>query len=169
MNLDDQLAELLAGLGVVLEDATSTESALALDLDDPSPEDPDDSLDEQFACGDDVQPSELCLFQTSREHYGVFYRLDLIAGAPHLRIFLPDESGEMKMRCYLVRTTAASPLSNWFGATHRHAGSTAFDDARETAHQHLLFAAGEVMKRLFWSSELDHPSFPPEIEVRRLA
>ena len=170
MTLDEQLAELLAGLGVVLDETPTLETSLSLELaDDPQLEIEQVADDDETSGEEDVQPSELCLFQTSREHYGVFYRLDLIEGAPQLRIFLPDESGALKMRCYLVRAAGESPLPTWFGSTQRHTGSPAYDDARETAQQHLLFAAGEVMKRLFWSSELEHPNFPPEIEVRRLA
>jgi hypothetical protein len=36
------------------------------------------------------------------------------------------------------------------------------------ALQHLLYAAAEMMKQLFWSGDLDSMTFPPEIEVRRL-
>jgi hypothetical protein len=169
MNLEDELTELLAGLGVVMEHGPTVGASLAPDPDDDPRVESDDMSEDDLPAGEAAQPSELCLFQTSREHYGVFYRLDLIEGAPQLRIFLPDECGAMKMRCYLVRGAAGSPLRAWFGATHAHNGSPAFDDARDTAQQHLLFAAGEVMKRLFWASELETACFPAEIEVRRLA
>ncbi len=123
-------------------------------------EDEDDDL---------MAPAELSLFQTSREHYGVFYRLDLVSGAPHLRVFAPDEEGALKMRCYLVRASIGAPLRDWFGSTRAHSGSDAFGASRETIEQHLLFAAGEALKRLFWSGEPERMRFPWEIEVERVA
>lgn len=116
-----------------------------------------------------MAPAELSLFQTSREHYGVFYRLDLVGGAPQLRVFAPDEEGALKMRCYLVRPAIGAPVRDWFGATRAHHGSDAFGASRETIEQHLLFAAGEALKRLFWSGEPERMRFPWEIEVERVA
>jgi len=113
--------------------------------------------------------AELSLFQTSREHYGVFYRLDLVSGAPHLRIFAPDEEGALKMRCYLVRPALGAPLRDWFLSARAHRGSEAYSASRETIEQHLLFAAGEALKRLFWSGEPERMRFPYEIEVERVA
>ncbi len=113
--------------------------------------------------------AEVSLFQTSREHYGVFYRLDLIGGVPQLRIFSPEEEGALKMRCYLVRPSAGSPLRAWFDATRGHDGSAAYEETRETTEQHLLFAAGETLKRLFWAGEPDEMQFPAEISVQRLS
>ena len=177
MRLEDELNELLAGLGVVLEDTPDPDVAPG----EPGEQSQQRAIERQAGveiydvsddqtCGEEgAQPSELCLFQTSREHYGVFYRLDLVNGAPQLRVFLPDESGAMKMRCYLVRADQTGPLGAWFNATRGHDGSQEYDDARDTAQQHLLFAAGEVMKRLFWSGDLDECRFPAEIGVRWLA
>jgi hypothetical protein len=167
MNLDDELNELLAGLGVVLEaspkgdpehepEGDPAEDSLGANEPDPAEQDEDTSL------------SELCLFQTSRDHYGVFYRLDLVDGGPQLRVFMPDERGTVKMRCFLVRPTAFAPVSSWFVVTQAHGGSEAFDDAREATQQHLLFAAGELLKRLFWAGEPETMCFPAEIAVRRL-
>ncbi len=183
MRFEDELNELLAGLGVVLDDALPTHAERGARLGD---EDETASqatgqragqtgveserVNADHQSGDEeTRPSELCLFQTSREHYGVFYRLDLVEGAPQLRIFVPDEEGAMKMRCYLVRADAGGPLCAWFDATRGHGGTPEYDDARETAQQHLLFAAGEVMKRLFWAGDLDECRFPAEIGVRRVA
>lgn len=167
MNLDDELTELLAGLGVVLEAAPEGEPEHTPEGDpDEDPRtvnDPDPAEQD-----DDTGLSELCLFQTSRDHYGVFYRLDLLDGGPQLRIFMPDERGAVKMRCFLVRPTAFAPVASWFVATRDHGGSEAFDDARETTQQHLLFAAGELLKRLFWAGEPETMCFPAEIAVRRL-
>ncbi len=116
-----------------------------------------------------MAPAELSLFQTSREHYGVFYRLDLVGGAPQLRVFAPDEEGALKMRCYLVRPAIGAPVRDWFGATRAHHGSDAFGASRDTNEQHLLFAAGEALTRLFWSGDPERMHFPWEIEVERVA
>jgi hypothetical protein len=110
----------------------------------------------------------MTLFQTSREHYGVFYRLDLIGGLPSLRIFSPDEENAMRMRCHLVRPSETSPMRAWFSSTRAHAGSAIYDEARETTEQHLLFAAGESLKRLYWSGEQEG-HYAHEIQVHRLA
>ncbi|HUY77360.1 MAG TPA: hypothetical protein VMV29_11355 [Ktedonobacterales bacterium] len=116
-----------------------------------------------------TQAAEISLFQTSREHYGVFYRLDLIGGAPQLRIFTPDDETALRMRCYLVRPAIGTPVREWFLATRAHDGSDAYEESRETVEQHLLFAAGEALKRLFWAGEAERMRFPLEIEVARLA
>lgn len=167
MNLDDELNELLAGLGVVLEAAPEGEPDHEPDGD--ADDATRDASESDLSAQDDASGlSELCLFQTSRDHYGVFYRLDLIDGGPQLRVFLPDERGAVKMRCFLVRPTAFAPVSSWFVATQEHGGSEAFDDAREATQQHLLFAAGELLKRLFWAGEPETMCFPSEIAVRRL-
>lgn len=198
MSLDEQLEELLAQLGVVLEDPTkaslprnasrpaqSSEPAEAqrgpgtASETEATDEDIEDSEDAEdlipFALEGDGTvdeeargEAELSLFQTSREHYGVFYRLDLVGGTPQLRIFLPESEGAIKMRCYLVRATIGSPVRDWFLSTRTHDGSSAYAETRELTEQHLLFAAGESLKRLFWLGEPDSMQFPPEIEVERL-
>jgi hypothetical protein len=172
MNLDEQLAEIFGRLGVVMEISDAEDTAL----------DDDDRFDGQRSAStggsarlDATTPApdtqaiaEMTLFQTSREHYGVFYRLDLIGGLPSLRIFSPDEENAMRMRCHLVRPSKTSPMRAWFSATRAHTGSATYDEARETTEQHLLFAAGESLKRLYWSSEQEG-HYAPEIEVHRLA
>ena len=168
MNLDEQLAEIFGRLGVVMEVSDAEESA----LDD---NDFDASRPAAAARPDAATPApdiqaiaEMTLFQTSREHYGVFYRLDLIGGLPSLRIFSPDEENAVRMRCHLVRPSEISPMRAWFSSTRAHTGSGAYDEARETTEQHLLFAAGESLKRLYWSGEQEG-HYAPEIEVHRLA
>ncbi len=170
MNLDEQLAEIFGRLGVVMEVSDAEEIAL------------DDSahFDASRHVGDSVRSdattpapdtqaiAEMTLFQTSREHYGVFYRLDLIGGLPSLRIFSPDEQNALRMRCHLVRPSESSPLRAWFTSTRAHSGSATYDETRETTEQHLLFAAGESLKRLYWSAEHED-AYAPEIEVVRLA
>jgi hypothetical protein len=167
MNLEDELNELLAGLGVVLE--ANPEGETGPERGSNSDDEALDASDRESAVHDEADGlSELCLFQTSRDHYGVFYRLDLVDGGPQLRVFMPDERGAVKMRGFLVRPTAFAPVSTWFVATNEHGGSEAFDDAREATQQHLLFAAGELLKRLFWAGEPETMCFPAEIAVRRL-
>ena len=184
MRLEEQLAELLAGLGVVLEGQSEglagepAQSAASAESETPVrysfgarrkrddagvAEDGADELEANITA-----VAEVSLFQTSREHYGVFYRLDLVAGAPQLRIFLPDDEGGVKMRCYFVRAAVGTPLHEWFATARDHEGSPAYEDARDAAQQHLLFAAGELMKRLFWTGDLEQMQFPAEIEVVRL-
>ncbi len=183
MSLDDQLAEILTSLGVTMEAAGTAEREARVERAAWAPGATagreerqrsvnhddwlDDWGDEQER--DEAAPAELSLFQTSREHYGVFYRLDLVAGAPQLRVFAPDEEGALKMRCYLVRPVEGAPVREWFRATRAHDGSEAYDAGRETIEQHLLFAAGEALKRLFWAGEPDLMHFPTEIAVRRVA
>ncbi len=180
MNLDEQLAELLARLGVSLETSETADEAASSIADDgeasvagmPRRQAPvGEARADTGTCSENEEasnPAELSLFQTSREHYGVFYRLDLVSSAPQLRIFVPAEDGPVKMRCYLVRAAIGTPVREWFLSTRAHDGSAAFDDMRDTAEQHLLFAAGEALKRLFWAGEPEQMQFPEEIEVMRL-
>jgi hypothetical protein len=184
MSLDDQLAEILTSLGVTMETAGTAEREARVERatwapgataagreERPRTVNHDDWLDDwgDEPERDEAAPAELSLFQTSREHYGVFYRLDLVSGAPQLRVFAPDEEGALKMRCYLVRPVEGAPVREWFRATRAHDGSEAYGAGRETIEQHLLFAAGEALKRLFWAGEPDRMRFPEEIAVRRVA
>lgn len=179
MSIEEQLAELLAQLGVVLEGTEQSEPSAQRNssAEDHSgePASPEDGTD---TCPLDLVARQrerltsapaLSLFQTSREHYGVFYRLDLVDGLPQLRVFLPEDDGALKMRCYVICASDMSPLRDWFESAHLYEGSPAFDEARDIARQHLLFAAGELMKKLFWSGEMISMRFPDEIEVLRVA
>jgi hypothetical protein len=182
MSLDDELAALLATLGVVLEEPGEDERATAR----PQRRHRERESQARYAFGMDAEAlaadedeeegdaaiaavAALSLFQTSREHYGVFYRVDLTQGVPHLRIYMPEDEGTLKMRCYLVRAAHNTPLHEWFLTARAHEGSPAFEEARDSAQQHLLFAAGELMKRLFWSGDVDTMQFPLEIAVVRIA
>jgi len=192
MSLDEQLAELLGRLGVSLGEADSDERdgrhseremarrqqrrerANRAEQSEQRIEPLEETVSayrnpHDWEDDDPMAQAELSLFQTSREHYGVFYRLDLVSGTPHLRIFAPDEEGALKMRCYLVRPALGAPVRDWFLSTRAHQGSEAFGESRETIEQHLLFAAGETLKRLFWSGEPERMRFPHEIEVERVA
>ena len=180
MSIEEQLAELLARLGVQLEETGEQR---------PGNEETGDEANDQDEASETTDGSpamrapqlpehdrerltaapDLSLFQTSREHYGVFYRLDLVDGLPQLRVFLPDDEGALKMRCYVICAGEVSPLRDWFESAQLYEGSPAFDDARDMTRQHLLFAAGELMKKLFWSGEFGAMRFPDEIEVLRVA
>jgi hypothetical protein len=143
MNIDEQLENFLADLGVEMER----------------------SKHEQF---DENSIPEVSIFQASRDHYGVFYRLDIIEQKPQLRIMVPVESGALKMEMYIVRMSERIPVNPWFTALAAYRGSSAFERGREAAQQHLLYAIAEMMKQLFWAGDLSSMSFPSEIDVSRL-
>jgi len=143
MNIDEQLENILADLGVEME----------------SPK------HEQF---DENSIPEVSIFQASRDHYGVFYRLDIIEQTPQLRIMMPIENGALKMEMYLVTMSEQAPLKNWFSSLATYHGSPAFERGREAAQQHLLYAVAEMMKQLFWAGDLSSMCFPAEIVVYRL-
>ncbi len=143
MNIHEQVQNILADLGVEMEHP------------------------EHVYDNDDCVP-EVSIFQASRDHYGVFYRLDIINSVPQLRIMVPVEQGALKMEMYLVRMSEQAPVDSLFAKIGEYRGSAAFEQGREAALQHLLYAVAEIMKQLFWSGDLNDMSFPPEINVRRL-
>lgn len=146
MNIDEQFESFLADLGVEME----------------RPE------DRSYSYESDSAP-EVSIFQASRDHYGVFYRLDIIDRRPELRIMLPTDKGDTMMDIYLVRLSGISPLSVGFAETTAYEGSPAYEQAREATLQHMLYAVAEMMKLLFWSGDVQRMSFPPEIEVYPLS
>ena len=116
---------------------------------------------------DDSVP-EISIFQSSRDHYGVFYRLDIIDQLPQLRVIIPVEYGALKIEMYQVRMSRQTPLHGSFAGMANYHGSASFEQGRDASLQHLLYAVAEMMKQLFWAGNLDSMTFPPEIEVRRL-
>ncbi len=144
MSIDEQFEHLLADLGVEME----------------RPHERDDRR--QY---DSNSVPEVSIFQASRDHYGVFYRLDMIDHTPELRIMVPSERGNTKMDIYLVRLSERMPLTVSFAELSAYEGSTAYEQGRDAALQHMLYAVSEMMKQLFWSGDVQHLSFPPEIEV----
>ncbi len=88
MNIHEQVEHLLANLGVEMDHAEQG----------PRAEDSDDSV------------PEISIFQSSRDHYGVFYRLDIIDELPQLRVIIPVEYGALKIEMYQVRISAQTPL-----------------------------------------------------------
>jgi hypothetical protein len=166
MNINEQLEHLLANLGVQME---YSEDGQRDDMSDKH--NPRDGRGEND--GDDLDASasaepEISIFQSSRDHYGVFYRLDIIDTMPQLRIMLPVEHGALKMEMYLARLSPTAALYGPFSSIVAYHGSSAFERGREASLQHLLYAAAEMMKQLFWAGDLDSMTFPAEIEVRRL-
>ncbi|GAC1366730.1 MAG: hypothetical protein NVSMB44_31070 [Ktedonobacteraceae bacterium] len=140
MNIDEQFESFLAELGVEMEQ-------------------PDD----RRYSGDSIP--EISIFQASRDHYGVFYRLDILDQRPELRVMLPVDKGDAKMDIYLVRLGQRSPLNSSFANLAVYEGSGPYEQGREAALQHLLYAVAEMMKQLFWAGDVQSMSFPPEIEV----
>ncbi|WP_156025502.1 hypothetical protein [Thermogemmatispora carboxidivorans] len=118
--------------------------------------------------GAENEVPEVSIFQASRDHYGVFYRLDIIEHEPQLRIIVPVEYGALKMEVYLVRLSGRTGINSWFRSLASYRGSATFERTREISQQHLLYAVAEIMKQLFWAGDLDQMRFPPEIEVTRL-
>lgn len=148
MNLNEQLESILANLGVEMEERQGEQN-----------------LDEQ---ADENALPELSIFQASRRHYGVFYRLDIIDAQPQLRVMVPVEHGALKTEIYLVRMSATMPLNALFAQVACYAGSPAYEKGREASMQHLLYAVAETMKELFWAGSMEEMRFSPEIEVSRL-
>jgi hypothetical protein len=140
MNINEQFEDFLAELGVEMERP----------------------IEKQFN-GDSLP--EISIFQASRDHYGVFYRLDIIERKPELRIMVPNDRGDAKMDIYLVRLSEQTPFNRSMGEMGEYEGSAAYEHNRETSLQHVLYAVAEMMKLLFWSGDLQHMTFPAEIEV----
>jgi hypothetical protein len=141
MNIEEQFDHFLTELGVEME----------------RPED-------KRSYNSDSIP-EVSIFQASRDHYGVFYRLDLIDQRPELRIMIPVDTGDAKMDIYLVRLSNQTPLNESFNRLSSYEGSDAYEQGRDATLQHLLYATAEMMKQLFWSGNTQNHRFPPEIEV----
>ncbi len=143
MNIDEQFENFLADLGVEMER-------------------PDD-----MRYTSDSIP-EISIFQASRDHYGVFYRLDIVDRKPELRIMVPTDKGDTKMDIYLVRLNTQTPLHLCIAEMSVYEGSAAYEHGREGTLHHLLYAIAEMMKQLFWAGDMQRLSFPSEIEVSPL-
>ncbi len=152
MNINEQLEKILANLGVEMEYAEHEQH-------------------------DENSVPDVSIFQSSRDHYGVFYRLDIIDQMPQLRIMMPVENGALKVEMYLVLLSMNTPLvllsmntplHTWFKGISSYHGSLVFERGREGTLQHLLYAVAEMMKQLFWSGDLYSMVFPSEIDVRRV-
>lgn len=141
MDLDKLLSEVLTPLGVELEN-------------DSTPAEP-------VEYGYPTADSTCTMFQTSREHYGTFYRLDLINDIPHLLVIFPDEHVRVRMSGYLVIPSPESPLRGFFPKL-----SGSITDVH-AARNHTLFACGEIMKNSFWAGNTERMDFSDEIIVMK--
>ena len=122
------------------------------------------------AARQDEQVADLTLIQYSSQHQGVTYRLDLDGPSPHLRVYLPAETGACKQRVYLVELPPQSFLGHLFALylTASSGGSEDFLAVEGAITYHLFYAVGEAMKVLFWRGDLEAMRWPPEIVVSRL-
>src|ERR1700730_8729952 len=105
MNINEQLENFLADLGVEMEY---------------------NQHEQRDHYDDDTSIPEVSIFQASRDHYGVFYRLDIIDSMPQLRVMVPVEQGAVKMEMYLVRISTATSLHSSFSGIASYSGSPAF-------------------------------------------
>ncbi|HCI82225.1 MAG TPA: hypothetical protein DHW02_21335 [Ktedonobacter sp.] len=171
MNINEQFERFLADLGVEMERPDEDEREQHDKrqwLEKRNGQFRQDGQDMQSVQGDcwsdDILP-EVSIFQASRDHYGVFYRLDILDTQPELRVLMPVERGAVKMDVYLVRLSERMPLTIGFAELGSYQGSNAYEHGREATLQHMLYAVAEMMKQLFWSGDLSSMTFPPEIEV----
>jgi hypothetical protein len=156
MNINEQFESFLAELGVEMECSGEDEQER---------HDSQAWLEKQGERGNDDTVPEVSIFQASRDHYGVFYRLDIIDAQPELRVLIPVERGAVKMDVYLVRLSERMPLTISFAELSVYQGSNAYEHGRDATLQHMLYAVAEMMKQLFWSGDVASLTFPPEIEV----
>lgn len=141
MKLNEQFERFLAGLGVEMEQPQQQRYEVSEAL------------------------PEVSIFQASRDHYGVFYRLDLIDRTPELRIMIPSDRGATRTDIYLVRPGRQLPIMHFFQDMGRYQGSDSYEEGRDAALQHLLYATAEMLKQLFWAGNLENMEFCDEIEV----
>jgi hypothetical protein len=107
----------------------------------------------------------LTLLQRSR-NYDAFYRVDLVAGHPHLLVLLP-QAHLLQFEGYLVQFHLTHPLFGIMVPLISEQGSAAFEQGRRELEEQMLFTLAEAMKSLFWAG-MESGQFPPEIRVERL-
>jgi len=110
---------------------------------------------------------EITYIHQSKQYYGVYYRMDLIADEPQLRIGIPIDTGPWKLALYVVRLTHKQ-LPALFAATLNVQGNEAFRESKGPLEYHLLHGYCEMMKLLFWQGDFHTMTFPPEIHVEQL-
>ena len=111
---------------------------------------------------------EITYMSLSKHFHGVFYRVDLLANEPQLRIGIPIDTGHFKFALYIVRLAHYRQLPSLFTAQLQVEGSDAFHEYKGHLEYHLLQGYAEVMKLLFWHGDRDTMTFPPEITVEQL-
>jgi len=165
MNINEQFDSFLAELGVEMERPGEDERESHERQMRSNEQGEKGEKGEKWELGkNDILP-EVSIFQASRDHYGVFYRLDIIDAQPELRVLIPVERGAVKMDVYLVRLSERMPLTISFAELSVYQGSNAYEHGRDATLQHMLYAVAEMMKQLFWSGDVANLIFPPEIEV----
>jgi len=110
---------------------------------------------------------EITYIHLSKQHYGVYYRMDLIADDPELRVGIPIDTGPWKLALYVVRLTHKQ-LPALFTATMNVQGSEVLRENIGTLEYHLLHGYCELMIGLFWQGDIHTMTFPPEISVEQL-
>lgn len=115
------------------------------------------------------EESEFFFIQSSLDHPGVFYRMDLIHESPELRVFIPTQQGPLKVHIYLVRLSKQAFLGHLFALyMFSEGGSSAFEEIEGKVTTLLFQVMIEAMQGLFWQGNLETLQFPPEIDVQRL-
>jgi hypothetical protein len=115
------------------------------------------------------EESEFFFIQSSLDHPGVFYRMDLVDDVPELRVFVPTHQGALKVRIYLVRLSKHTVLGHLFALYMTTGGeSSAFEEIEGKVTIHLFQVIIEATQGLFWQGNLETLQFPPEIDVQRL-
>jgi hypothetical protein len=115
------------------------------------------------------EESEFFFIQSSLDHPGVFYRMDLVNEAPELRVFIPTQQGPLKVHIYLIRLSKQALLGHLFALyMFSEGGSPAFEEIEGKVTTHLFQVITEAMQDLFWRGNLETLQFPPEIDVQRL-
>lgn len=96
----------------------------------------DSLLHELHVCHEEVHPQEssqgnllpeITYIRPSKQHYGAYYRMDLIADEPELRVGIPIDTGPWKLALYVVRLTHKQ-LPALFTATMNVQGSEVLCD-----------------------------------------
>src|SRR5260370_33373848 len=124
MNINEQLEKILANLGVEMEYAEHEQH-------------------------DENSVPDVSIFQSSRDHYGVFYRLDIIDQMPQLRIMMPVENGALKVEMYMVLLSMNTPIQTWFNGISSYHGNLWIERGRAVTLQHLLYALATMLTQLF--------------------
>lgn len=138
MDINDMLREVLTPLGVEMETPWK-----------------DEPVENQLW----QKEPEATMFQTSRDHYGVFYRLDLVNNIPELRVVMHDDL-PLGFSLYRVIPTQKSALYNKFVGLESEGQS-------DEPQRHILFACGEILKNHFWKG-WESENYGPKVIVTKL-
>jgi len=76
-------------------------------------------------------------------------------------VLLPTNETALRFHFYLVTLSETYPLAQTLSKLLMYQGSEGFEQRRETAEWHLLYATVELMKALFWVGQ-EASQFPCE-------